>query len=413
VRSSRVAAALSPLPSLLKLARQASYRWDEFLVRQLRGPHELRSGRPAVLGFLRSSIGLGALGRLNARALEHLGLDPSWIDVGPVFNLAPAVGPPLPIHPDCGEGPVWLHVNPPELPRALRTVGVNPLRHRWLIGYWNWELSEIDSLWCRSFSFVDEIWVPSRFTASAFDVRSSPPTRVVHPPLPPPRPPSAGREVFGLPEDVVVFLMAFDMRSSMDRKNPLGAIRAFRRAMGDRTDALLVVKVSHAAEDSRQFAVLEREVAGMPNVRIMSSVISELAMSELLHACDVVVSLHRAEGFGLLLAEAMQRGRCVVATDWSGNCDFLNDENSLPVPYVLRPVRDAQGIYRNTGRRVWAEPNLDAAADRIRSLVARPDLRKELGARAKNDAERLFSLPRFVEAAGPSLTTCLEAISAP
>lgn len=404
---------LSRLPRLHRAARLAAFRRDELRLRALRAPHAFRPGAPTVVGFLSAPIGLGALARMNVSAMRALRLAPTGVDVSSAFGL-----PPLPGEEEAdaearaaseARGPVLLHVNPPELPRALRHAGVPLLRKRWLIGYWAWELPELDPSWHRAFAFLDEVWVPSSFTARALGERPPVPVRVVPPAVPAPLPCARSRADLGLPPDAFVLLSAFDMRSSMARKNPLGAIRAFRKAMGSRRDALLVVKVSHPEHAPAQFAELRRAAADAPNVRLLTRLLDAQTMSDLVQLCDGVLSLHRAEGYGLLLAEAMRRGRCVVATDWSGSRDFLSAENSLPVRYALRPVRDAQGVYRSQGGRLWAEPDLDDAAERIRALASQPLLRARLGERARRDAEARFAPEAFLQAAGGSLRRCVAA----
>jgi glycosyltransferase involved in cell wall biosynthesis len=236
--------------------------------------------------------------------------------------------------------------------------------------------------------FAHEIWVPSRFTAAAVARHTSLPVRVV----PHPVPPVAGATAATGGGRLTV-LVAFDMRSGFLRKNPLAAIAAFRQAYGDDPGTRLIVKVSQAAAYPPGWQALQTAVAGAGNIELTDRLLDATAMAALLDAADIVLSLHRAEGFGLVLAEAMQRGKAVVATGWSGNADFLTVENSCPVAYTLVPARDPQGSYDYPDQQ-WADPDV---ADAARQLCALRDagLRSRLGAKALGDARAVFAAERY------------------
>jgi glycosyltransferase involved in cell wall biosynthesis len=180
----------------------------------------------------------------------------------------------------------------------------------------------------------------------------------------------------------VVVLVSFNLASSFVRKNPLAAVAAFRAAFGDRADRVLVLKVGHPGHFPEDFSLLRDAVAGMANVRIETR---EMAVGEVhaLTACaDIVLSLHRSEGFGLVPAEAMLLGRAVVATGWSGNMDFMDADSAALVPFTLVPARDPRGVLEVPGA-VWAEPDVGAAAEALRRLADDPAARAALGARGQ------------------------------
>ena len=169
-----------------------------------------------------------------------------------------------------------------------------------------------------------------------------------------------------------------DSRSSFTRKNPAAAVEAFRRAFGTSTDARLVVKLNGNRKD---VDTLVRSLRLAPNDTVISEFVDDAALGELLRSADTLLSLHRSEGFGLPMLEAMAHGVPVVGTGWSGNTDFMDEDNSLLVPYRLVPVTDPAGIYSNS---IWAEPDVDAAADLLRQLAGDEALHTRL-AKAAHD----------------------------
>ena len=329
----------------------------------------------ALLGEFGRASGLGMGVRLVRQALEGMGVPAVALDMDAGRAALPPSGMPL-----------MLHVNPPVLPLALLRQDRALLRGRRVVGMWNWELPVVPEAWRVGFRFVHEVWVTSRFTAEAMAgvVPAGMKVRVVNYPLAvaSPVPAPLGRATFGLPEAAVVVLVSFNLASSFVRKNPLAAVAAFRAAFGDRADRVLVLKVGHPGHFPEDFSLLRDAVAGMANVRIETR---EMAVGEVhaLTACaDIVLSLHRSEGFGLVPAEAMLLGRPVVATGWSGNMDFMDADSAALVPFTLVPARDPRGVLEVPGA-VWAEPDVGAAAEALRRLADDPAARAALGARGQ------------------------------
>jgi glycosyltransferase involved in cell wall biosynthesis len=175
--------------------------------------------------------------------------------------------------------------------------------------------------------------------------------------------------------------LLFDMGSSFARKNPLAAVAAFRRAFGDDLGKHLAIKVADVDAAPAAAALLRAAAAGAANISIHDRVLSRAELQGWLGQADAVISLHRAEGFGLVAAEAMQLGRPVVATNWSGNLEFMTAENSALVDYTLVPAADPQGTYDFPGQ-CWAEPDVAHAALWLARLAADRDLGRRLGERA-------------------------------
>ena len=330
-----------------------------------------------VVGFHSAVHGLGEGARMLARGLDDAGLPVRAID------LSEQVGFPadLPAHfPPPGaddRGVVISHINPPELLRWARDTGGGPLEGRRHIGYWAWELEEAPADWRPAFDLVDEVWTPSAFAADA--IRKIAPQRVKVTPAPYPlylNPrPAPDRARFGLPADKVVVLMAFDLRSTAQRKNPHAALRAFQAARA--ADAMLLCKIVGAELYPDTFRALREAVAGDPTIRLMTENLSAEDMARLTASSDVVLSLHRSEGYGLLLAEALWLGKPALATGWSSNVEFMDPASSVLVDYRLIPVEGDGAIYR-AGR--WADADVDDAAVKLARMISDAGWRAELAA---------------------------------
>jgi glycosyltransferase involved in cell wall biosynthesis len=285
------------------------------------------------------------------------------------------------------------------------------LRGRVNIGYWNWELSVFPAEWQSSFSFFHEVWAPSLFTQRSIASVSPIPVRLVPFSIAvPPRPvPGMGRAYFGLPRGPLLFFFAFDSHSYMERKNPLGLIEAFRRAFGDSRDVLLVIKTMHTS-DSDDYSRLVETCSRYGNVRLLDRVFSRTEMHALMMCCDAYVSLHRSEGFGLTIAEAMAMGKPVIATAYSSNVDFMTADNSCPVRFRLAKLEKDHGPYR-TGAE-WAGPLVEHAAAEMRRIAFTPSLGRSLGATARKDVGLYLNPARVGELIYSRLTALLGSNSA-
>ncbi|WP_254454817.1 glycosyltransferase [Acetobacter estunensis] len=285
-----------------------------------------------------------------------------------------------------------LHMDAPSLPVALLRLGRSFVRNRRVVGYWAWELPVVPTTWRPATACVHEVWTPSRFSAHALETIMPGRVRVVPHALAAAdvTPSRMDRATFGLPANAVVVLVSFSLASSFARKNPLAAIRAFRDAFGERSDRFLLLKVTHARHYPQDMAQLRAAVAGASNIRIEERLFPANDSLALTQCVDIVLSLHRSEGFGLVPAEAMLLGRTVVATDWSATAEFLDAECGLPVPYRLIPARDPRGVFEAEGA-VWAEADVRAATTHLRRAADDAALRQKLGSRARDVARQRFN----------------------
>ncbi|MBI3776627.1 MAG: glycosyltransferase family 4 protein [Gammaproteobacteria bacterium] len=366
----------------------------------------IKPGPVTVSGFIRSTLGLGQGARSFVAAFRDMGLDVRVSDLGDKFHRSDIVEVDLGRPPRSEEGGVLIvHLNPPELSAGLFHLGRKQLKHKNIIGYWTWELPTLPKSWNCGFDYVDDVWVPTNFVAGAIRPHTKLPVRVIPYPIRQEIPSALERAAFGIPDDAFVCLTLCDVRSSAARKNPVGAIRAFRKAFGNNARVRLVVKISNSNDAPEIMAEIEREIGSTANIKLMLNTLSVADQAALIQCSDAVISLHRAEGFGLVLAEAMLRGKVVLATGWSGNMDFMSVENSVLIGYQLVPIMDPQGIYdRKLGH--WAEPNLDEAVTKLQALAEDDELRRKIGAEAIRTASEYFSDERFREVISGLLVFC-------
>ncbi len=291
-----------------------------------------------------------------------------------------------------GPGSLIVHVNAPLMPLAMVRLGSRLVRDKHIVGYWAWELPRVPADWRYGLSFVHEIWVPSAFTADAVrEIADERPVHVVAHPVVVTRPVARPKDSATRPFTV---LTIFNFASSFARKNPCAAIEAFRLAFGSDPGCRLWVKCANAMTFPTGTALLQQAIGGADNITLLERTMTPSELDRLYAEADVVLSLHRSEGFGLIIAEAMLRGLPVVATNWSGNVDFLNSETGVPIGYRLVPARDPQGTYDHPDM-LWAEADITAAAEALSALRADPHLCARLGQQAAARAKTLFSAAAY------------------
>jgi glycosyltransferase involved in cell wall biosynthesis len=287
-----------------------------------------------------------------------------------------------------------IHLNPPELPFLFAKFGSKNLANRYTIGVWYWELSNMPDAWLSSFDLVDEVWVASQFVFDAVASRATVPVIKIPPCINVQYNPFLQRKDFSLPSNAFLFLCAYDVMSIQERKNPLGAVYAFKSAF-DKNDLSvgLVIKVNNAIQDQQEIEHLHASIENYSNCYIINDTFEKTKMNSLINLCDVYVSLHRSEGFGLLPAEAMSLGKPVIMTKWSGNLELMTDENSCGVDYHLIQIEENQGPYL-TGQ-YWAEPDIEHAASYMKKLFLDSDYYKDISRHANIYIKKHFS-PQIV-----------------
>jgi glycosyltransferase involved in cell wall biosynthesis len=334
-----------------------------------------------VVGFFTAELGVGEAARLMIA-----GLDAREI---PVMPIQGQLMPPSRrgvdfsyMTPDDAAYPInILCINGDGIPVFAREAGRSFFQRRYSIALWWWEAGEPPASWTPAYEFVDEVWVASEYIYDA--IAPSAPVPVVRVRLPLVAPEAAGhsRAQLGLPEEGFLFLCVHDYHSVAARKNPAAVIDAFQRAFTPGSGAKLVVKSVNASTHPQEHARVLLAARDNGDITLLDEYVSGSEKDAMIAACDCYVSLHRSEGFGILLAEAMMLGKPAIATRYGGSLEFMNDDNSYLVD--CQPVAVGDGAYPYAPNAVWAEPDVDHAASLMRHVFADQQEAHERGQRAR------------------------------
>ena len=351
-----------------------------------------------VVGYLRAESGVAEAARATLRACRAAGVPAAAIEYARRAPSRMEEAPPAGFTDTPRFGVTLLHLNADQSAYAIVDHAA-ALTGKYRIAAWNWELPEFPALWPEAERQLDEVWAPSTFCAAAFRRRLKIPVTHVPYAIDVPVPGGVGREALGLPRDAFLFLFVFDAFSVPARKNPMAVVEAFTRVRAEaRRPTHLVLKVINAASESDLARELRRAAAD-PAITVIDRYLARPELNALLKACDAYVSLHRSEGYGFTMSEAMALGKPVVATGWSGNMDFMTPDNSCPVAYRLVALDADHGPYARGQH--WAEPDLAHAASEMACLVNDPGAAATIGARAADDIRAQLSplaVGRIIEA---------------
>ncbi len=347
-----------------------------------------------VVGYLSSERGVGEAARQLICALRGGDVPVAEIDapaepdkIAPVLGALSDQDHPYDFNLVC--------VNADMLPFIASGLGPRFFEGRHSAGLWFWEVSHFPEQWRPAFNNVDEVWVASEHIANALRPLSPTPVHTIRLPIEPGEPDEASRAELGLPEGFC-FLFLFDYRSVFKRKNPLGLIEAFCRAFEPGSGPSLVIKSICGDEFPSERRALAEAVAGRPEIHLAEDTITTGMKDAMIASCDCYVSLHRSEGLGLTMAEAMYFGRPVIATAYSGNLDFMTEANSYLVPHSMVEIGPDAVPYPADGE--WAEPDLDRAAELMRHVFENPETAAARGRRAAEDIRRTHSPAAACEA---------------
>ena len=335
-----------------------------------------------LVGFFRADLGIGESVRCAARAADAAGLPAALVDLRlPCRNPLGDATFAARLRPENPHAVNVFHVDAPGMRDVDHHHGAGFRRGKYNIGYWAWELPEFPDAWIQYSAYCDEVWAPSRFTAAAIAEKVPVPVLVMPHAIAFERPTGDFRGKYGLPAGRFLFLVLYDLNSYSARKNPAGALEAFRAAGLAGAGAALVIKVHNVAGNEADFEQLRAAAAALPDTTILHQTLTRREVYELEAACDGFVSLHRSEGFGLAVAESMYLGKPVIATDWSGTTDFLDATSGCPVHCRLTTLERSHGPYARG--QTWAEPDIEHAAWWMRQLAGDPVLARRLGDAAR------------------------------
>ncbi len=347
-----------------------------------------------IAGYFKGEFGVGQSGRLLARASNASGMQVTMLNNSETLsrqledfetedtkNLYPVtIGV-------VNADQFWLWKS--SLPPRLKS-------HSAFVGVWAWEVETFPENSHEACELVDEIWAVSNFVKDAISPHTDKPIFVVPTPIIAPQVcEKLDRGPIGLNKNDAFNLFVFDYFSVFRRKNPLDLVSAHIMAFPDQFGPKLVIKSVNGELHRDQLDQLKSAAAGRNDIIIIDSYLSREQLHSLVNECQTYISLHRSEGYGLTIAEAMSLGKPVIATAYSGNMDFMKPENSILVPFVYVPVGNDAFPYPEDSR--WAQPDIEFAAKAMLALSADENLRSRIGDQARTDVTSEFTIERAAE----------------
>lgn len=287
-----------------------------------------------------------------------------------------------------------VHINPNIWAETYNKFSNEVFDYRYNIAFWLWELEEFPDKWVDCIETVDEIWTPSEFISKSIKQKTTKPVETV---------PYAicfdvenlyPRKYFELPEDKFLFLAMYDFKSISERKNPKAVIRAYKNAFDQGGEGTgLVIKINHLGK-KRELEQLQEEMAGYKNIYYITDNLSRKEIESLIADVDVLVSLHRSEGFGLPLAEAMYLGTPVIATGWSANVEFMENDCSCLVNYTLTEIKRNIGPYEKGNQ--WAEADIVCASQYMKKLYYDKEYWEEISGNGKKKIRQKLNIENAI-----------------
>jgi glycosyltransferase involved in cell wall biosynthesis len=347
-----------------------------------------------VAGYFKGEFGVGQFGRLVARAAIASGL--------PVTTLVNSrtesrQDEEFELTDSKAFYPVTIgSINADQFELWLEEIPSEVIAHSKFVGVWAWEIESFPKHMHKAFDYVDEIWAISSFVRDAIQPHTRKPVLVFPCPIIAPSiSEKLDRGAIGISEQDEFNLFMFDYFSIFRRKNPLDLIEAHILAFPDESGPKLIIKTINGQSHASQQEQLKYAVGTRSDIIIINNYMSREQLHSLLSECQTYISLHRSEGYGLTLAEAMSLGKPVIATGYSGNMDFMNEQNSFLVPYEMVAVGADAFPYDEDSR--WAQPNIEFAAKAMRELNGDAGLRTRIGHQARIDVTAEFTMERAAE----------------
>lgn len=325
-----------------------------------------------LFGYARGELGIGEDVRLAAAALKASGIPCCIVDIKLGNHISQ----------EDRSAEEWISDRPLyginlfcqtgiEMTRFVSKEGLDVFEGRYTIGLWPWELPEWPESCRHTYACVDEIWGISEYTANAY--HSFPgPVRTMTLPVTTDESGPESRRDFGLPEEAYLYLFSFDLHSRTYRKNPLGLIRAFQKAFPNEgaDEVGLVIKVNHPESYFLDWMKIRQIAKRDPRIHLIEQRCRRPQVLALTKACDCYVSLHRAEGFGRGIAEALLLDRQIITTGFSGNMDFCKEPRVALVRSKPIPMRSKEYFWSHGQQ--WADPDIDHAAELMREIRLTP-----------------------------------------
>lgn len=346
-----------------------------------------------VVGLFHNATGLGESARLCARALQDEGFKVRCTSAEKFLFKNKEID--WQFENTASEDDIGLriiHLNPPMIPPYALCTGLQKFSAVCNIGYWAWELEHLPPEWVKSLSYINGVMAPSEFTCRTVRRYTNKPVLKVPHPVKIGKVTQGIRARLGIEEDTFLVVSVFSIQSALERKNPESLISAFLEAFPGKENACLVFKIGTIGKDRDRLIVMTKN---HPNIRFIEDIWPREDILGLIETADVYASLHRSEGFGLGMAEAMMLGTPVVTTGWSGNTDFCNEQNSFPVSYKMVPVQSTHSEFAKAGMSVWAEADVKQAAGILRSIYENPATAQGKAAHCMAETNQYFSHPLY------------------
>lgn len=347
-----------------------------------------------VYGFINKVLGLGNAARITIDALRNAKISCTAVNVPRHEHLMKISENTYDnIIVEKSDAPInIIHINPDNLHVFYDKIENSPFYKKYNIGYWFWETDVVPEEWYYAFDLVDEIWVGSNYNYEIFKkscnlpVIKMPTAITIKPTLNQ----DEAKSYFNFPKKFI-FLACFDFNSSLKRKNPAAIVEAFKAAFPDNDDVCLVFKTQHRRNrDDTATEEFNKLIEGDSRIIAIDQSMSEIEMANLKNACDCYISLHRSEGLGLNIAEAMSVGKPVISTNYSGSLEFTNTDNAYLVDYELVSMEPGD-YYCASSKMHWAEPDIHHATELMRNVYQNRNNAFSTGVTAKKYIKENFN----------------------
>jgi glycosyltransferase involved in cell wall biosynthesis len=342
-----------------------------------------------LVGYFRQESGLGQSCRLLAKEIKASGIPYTFIDVNPSGIAGGDNTFENELSTEYKYSINLLSINMGDFLEFIKSTPKSIWNNHYNIAFWLWEVSEFPKEWIPYINRLDEIWTPSEFTSAAIRRVTRKPVFTIPYAMEAPFENKYDRKYFSLPDDTFLFLMLYDSYSISERKNPMGVIQAFKSAFRPTDNVGLVIKINHADDIEKE--KLREEISGY-HVYFVDAKMTKIEVNSLLRNVNVYVSLHRGEGFGLVLAEAMILGTPTIATNYSANAEFQNQDSACLVDYILTNV--GRNVWPYKKEYIWADPDLKQASNYMKLLYNDPAYYERIKLNAVEHVNSVLSMDR-------------------
>ena len=360
-------------------------------------PKSLISGHVIISGWWQHSFGIARGAQSSRKGFEKGHVKVIEHEIDDVLSKSIFAKEALPIS---AENAIWfIHCNAPEAIALLTRISVSEWRNTYRIGYWAYELPTAPKDWIEATKLFHEIWVPSEYVAEALKgahclVKTIP--HYIETSRNSEQTEQSTFENEGIYDPYVksnepksVACLA-DLKSSMDRKNVLGAIRIYKMAFPTPSQQQrLFVKIQNSEFSPPNMTLIEAECDNRSDIIILDECMTDEDFETWMSGIDVVLSPHRAEGFGLVLAEALLQSRPVLATGYSGNMEFMSDLQPFLIDHELENAEDQSGVYKGSSNQFWASPNEENGAEKLLTILDNLAEAKKIASKGR---ERILEL---------------------